>query len=263
MGGDPGGSVASGREMPGGASPEFTVRTSTRARNVRLVMSANDGLVVVIPRGFDRRGIPEILERRAAWIERAMARVETRCRMLGAGPLRIPDRVALAAVGEEWTLERRSGPPASRGVRVREQPGQRLLLSGEVHDFGGCQEALYRWLGRKAREVLVPVVVEMARLHGFEVSRVSVRRQRTRWASCSRRKTISLNLKLLFLPPDIVEYVLLHELCHTVRLDHSRAFWALMEAHDPNYRVKNRRLRDAWKALPAWLASDGVRPALD
>jgi len=250
-------------EEPHGAGPEFTVRISARARRVRLVMSMRDGLVVVIPHGFNRREIPRILAGKRRWIERAAARLATRRPTRENEPPRLPDRITLASVGEEWTVEYRSEPaPASR-VRIREQPGQRLLLRGETGDGGACREALHRWLTRKAREIFAPALLEMARENGFEVGRVSVRRQRTRWASCSPRKTISLNVKLLFLPPAIVEYVLLHELCHTVRMDHSPAFWALVETHDPHYRVKKRRLRDAWKSLPSWLAADGVGPAAD
>lgn len=253
MGGDPWRSAASDIEGQGGAGAEFTVRTSARARHVRLVMSMRDGLVVVVPHGFDRRGIRGILKRKAGWIERAAARVESRRRMEEAEPQRLPDHIALAAVGEVWEVEYLPGSPPVSGARIRERSGERLLVTGAVNDIGACQEALRRWSLRKAREVLAPALAEIAHEHGFEVGRVSVRRQRTRWGSCSPRKTISLNVKLLFLSPTIVEYVLLHELCHTVRMDHSPAFWALLESHDPDYRRKKKLLRQAGEAVPTWI----------
>src|SRR5262249_44058438 len=78
------------------------------------------------------------------------------------------------------------------------------------------------------------------------------KRQRTRWASCSRRKTLSLNSKLLFLPPELVEYVLTHELCHLVEMNHSTRFWAVLAEHCPQFREFDTRLRDMWKVVPRW-----------
>jgi YgjP-like, metallopeptidase domain len=73
---------------------------------------------------------------------------------------------------------------------------------------------------RSTRSILTSAVLASASLHGL-----LVKSQRTRWASCSAKKNLSLNTKLLFLSPDLVRYVLIHELCHTVYMDHSKEFW--------------------------------------
>jgi predicted metal-dependent hydrolase len=86
-----------------------------------------------------------------------------------------------------------------------------------------------------------------------KVSRIVVRSQRSRWGSCSRRGTISLNAKLLFLPPGLVEYVFLHELCHTQRMDHSKAYWALLRRHVPDCKRHARTLRATPGLVPAWV----------
>lgn len=84
-----------------------------------------------------------------------------------------------------------------------------------------------------------------------------MRWQRSRWGSCSPSGTISLNTQLLFLPAPLAEYVLLHELCHTVNLDHSAAFWARVGMHEPGHRRLKRELRDVgWGHVPAWLQSE-------
>jgi len=88
---------------------------------------------------------------------------------------------------------------------------------------------------------------------GFKFGRVLVKSQRTRWGSCSRRKTISLNLKLLFIPQDLAQYVLIHELCHTVHLNHSQKFWALLTRHEPDCKNKEKELRSAGRFVPAWI----------
>ena len=65
-------------------------------------------------------------------------------------------------------------------------------------------------------------------------------------------KSISLNQKLLFLSPDLVHYVMLHELCHTREMSHSKKFWAQVASHDPDYKRKIKALREALKYLPVW-----------
>ncbi len=139
---------------------------------------------------------------------------------------------------------------------VRERPGRRLAVSGDTGDALACRAALRRWLVRKARTTILPRLAVLAYEHGFATGAVSVRAQRTRWASCSHRRAISLNVKLLFLPPELVDYVLLHELCHTVRPDHSQAFWTLLGKHDPDWKTKRRQMREAHRFVPPWFGLD-------
>ena len=145
------------------------------------------------------------------------------------------------------------GVPGGSRCTVRERPGRRLVVRGDVEDPAACQAALKRWLLRKARAVLVPRLLMLADERGFVVEGFSVRSQRGRWGSCSRRGAISLNMKLLFLPENLSDHVLLHELCHTRHMDHSPAFWALMREHDRDSESKNRLLRVASQHVPAWL----------
>jgi hypothetical protein len=72
--------------------------------------------------------------------------------------------------------------------------------------------------------------------------------QKTRWASCSRHRTVSLNMKLLFLPPELVRYVFVHELCHTVHMNHSREFWRFLAVKEPRYKELDKQLRTALAA---------------
>ena len=250
--GDPnteGGARAAGAD----SAAEVTVRVSPRARRVRLVMSAGDGLVVVVPRGFDRGRVPEILARHEQWIDRARRKVEAqypsaqRCSEL-------PVRIDLPAVAETWVVEYVCAHSRTAGVRVATSARERrLVLRGHVDDVEACRAALLRWLNRRARAVLVPRLEALAADHGFLFERVSIRQQRSRWGSCSCRRTISLNARLLFFPSDLVDYVLIHELCHTVELNHSPRFWRVLEEHHPGSVVFRRRLRKASDHLPSWL----------
>ena len=83
-----------------------------------------------------------------------------------------------------------------------------------------------------------------------------MRIQRTRWGSCSSRGTISLNAKLLFLPEELVDYLIVHELCHTHDPDHSQRFWGLLQRHRPFARELDHRLSGVAGMVPAWLDCD-------
>jgi predicted metal-dependent hydrolase len=111
---------------------------------------------------------------------------------------------------------------------------------------------LSRWLVREAREYLVPRLQQLALHTGLRFRAVQVRRQRTRWGSCSRYGDISLNAKLLFLPPALADYVLLHELCHTVEMNHSKRFWAQVARYCADYRAQDAALREHWHCVPRW-----------
>ncbi|NLE09910.1 MAG: M48 family metallopeptidase [Actinobacteria bacterium] len=248
------------------------MRVSKRARRVRLVMSPERGLEVVVPQRFDRRQIPELVQSKSGWIERAAARVsaeeQMRRRRLEDDPPRLPERIRLAAVGEEWVVEYRArrGPDRTGGAKgcavARERPGRRLVVTGDLDDADSCRQAVLRWLHRRARRHFVTRVAEIALRHRLDYGRVSVRQQRTRWASCSRQKTISLNVKLLFIQPELVDYVLLHELCHTVEMNHSPLFWGRLEAHDPEYQAHRVLLKASGVAVPSWVDHPVVSPRL-
>ena len=96
---------------------------------------------------------------------------------------------------------------------------------------------------QRARRELPARLLELAAQHGLTVTRVSVRNQQTRWGSCGRDGHISLNWRLVLMPADVREYVLVHELMHLKRLDHSRAYWRLVAAACPGYREARQWLR--------------------
>ena len=87
---------------------------------------------------------------------------------------------------------------------------------------------------------------------GLRPKSVQVRLQRTRWGSCSSSGGISLNAGLMFLAPQLVRYLMIHELCHMIALNHSRRFWRAVERFEPAYLDLDKRLGEAWAHIPLW-----------
>ena len=105
---------------------------------------------------------------------------------------------------------------------------------------------------REAHAALGPWLDRSSLETGLRYARIQIRRQRTRWGSCSRNGTISLNACLLFQPPDVVNYLLIHELAHTRHMNHSRRFWSLVEKHEPRWQELDAGLTRGWREVPAW-----------
>jgi hypothetical protein len=210
----------------------------------------------VVPVGFDRDAIPTLLEEKARWIERAEREVEAQRALLDSWPHdRLPEKIELLAVGETWGID--ATFTKARRLSLREHPGHHLVLSGPIGEIARWRSALKRWLGDKAGAELEPWVEREASTHRLRHGPVTIRWQKTRWGSCSRRAgaakpALSLNAGLLFLPPHLVRYVILHELCHTARMDHSPAFWTKLERIEPQARALREELRSAWRYVPSW-----------
>jgi len=210
-----------------------------------------DGLVVVLPVGFDERRVPQILAEKADWINRTQKRLARLPRPAApelAQPL--PERIHLPLTGESWTVEYVSSK--TRSITLTQPGSHTLRLTGAVSSRSQCGAALRRWTNRRAKTVLPGLLRNTARELGFTIGKISIRNQRTRWGSCSRLKSISLNQKLIFLSPELVRYVMLHELCHTRVMSHSSKFWNLVTSHDPAYKKKIKLLRESTKYLPVW-----------
>jgi predicted metal-dependent hydrolase len=122
--------------------------------------------------------------------------------------------------------------------------GQRARLTPSA--FGAEERIALR---ERARAELPTRLLEMAAEHGLTVTAVSIRNQRTRWGSCGRDGKISLNWRLVLMPPAVRDYVLIHELMHLKRLDHSPAYWKLVAAACPAYREARQWLRINGPAL--------------
>ncbi len=97
---------------------------------------------------------------------------------------------------------------------------------------------------KEARKKIIKRLEELAAQNGFVYRRVSIRNQRTRWGSCSGKGCISLNYKLVVLPPDLMDYVIFHELVHTKIHNHSKKFWNELDKYVGNGKAKAKRLTE-------------------
>ena len=97
---------------------------------------------------------------------------------------------------------------------------------------------------KHARELVHARLPELNREYGFRYGRISIRDQKTRWGSCSEKGNLNFNYKIAFLPPELADYLLVHELCHLKEMNHSPRFWELVERTISKYQVRRKQLRN-------------------
>ena len=230
--------------------PPYTIKRSPRARHVRFRVTAADGLCVTIPRGFDPAGVAELVAEKQAWYEKVFRELVEKA----PPPIPtdfFPEKLDLTALGENWHVSYQDGK--ERGRLLTNHDGFALTYFATNHSQERVFAVLRRWLNTRAKTVLVPQAFALAKELGFEIKRVTIRNQRSRWGSCTSKKTLSLNLKLLFLEPEQLRHVLVHELCHTVHLNHSSDFWSLVAKHEPDYKTMNKTMKTTWRQVPQWV----------
>jgi predicted metal-dependent hydrolase len=187
-------------------SPRYEFVRHPRARRY-VIRVAEDGTVrITVPRRGSKREAEAFAVRERGWIEKQQRRVE--------------------AERERRERETRNGVSAPAGPERVDEP----------------TVDQQRALREQARRELPPRLLELAAQHHLTVTRVSVRNQRSRWGSCNRNGHICLNWRLVQMPDAVRDYVLLHELMHLKRMDHSPAFWKLVGGVCPDF-----------KAARAWL----------
>ncbi len=231
------------------ALPPHSVRISKKARRVTLRMVAGKGLEVVLPQGAPLSMVPEVLARHAAWIEKQRAQ---RPQIQNPADVeRVPKTIFFPLTREFFEvrrLELDTTPTQKTRHRINPEAGILLLPA----DDDEALKKLRAWFLRAAKATLQGVLEAASKETGLDYTSFGVGLPRTRWGSCTCKKGIRLNARLMFVSPELARSVAIHELCHTVHLHHGPKFHALVQGFDPDEWVHHKGLREAEKSMPSW-----------
>lgn len=225
-----------------GGAVDVRVRASPTAKTIRLRVGPEHPLEVIVPLGTSDQRIEDVLAKRASWITRkldASRIVSERAAALG-----------LERRGVVWINAKQIPAVLTGGARL-----QARLVRGAVLIDGPpdrARDAVARWYRREARRRLLATVENEATRLGLQFTSVTVRDQRTRWASCSPAKNLAFNWRLVMAPEDVQRYVVVHELCHIRIANHSKAFWRLLDHAMPTWREPAAWLREHGHELRAY-----------
>lgn len=228
----------------------YVVRRSGRARHMRLSVSPFDGVVVTLPERLPRYiNTDSFVRDNGPWVLEQMKTSGLLSAKGGhpgvdAGSLRSGSRIPFRGTEQTLVVERL----AVAHPFIRHDPGlDRLSIYLPRPERWRLEEVLGDWLRREAATTIERVALREARRIGVDYNRLSIRNLKSKWGSCSSRGDLVFNWRLILFPPEILRYVVIHELCHLKHFDHSIRFWRMVARFDPDYHE-----------AVEWLKSDGV-----
>ncbi|HEY5717936.1 MAG TPA: SprT family zinc-dependent metalloprotease [Motiliproteus sp.] len=219
------------------------VRTTRRKGSIALRVSREE-IRILAPQGTSAAAIERLLHERQRWIEEAVA-----------AQLQRPQTQREYVQGEQLLLNGIAYPlhtaPGARCV-LRFEEGGFVLAGPPDASREQRQQAIFAWYQRRALAEWPSRVQRWSDYTGLTPSSLKIRRYRSRWGACTARGQVSLNTLLLMAPEAVLDYVIIHELCHLRHLNHSPAYWALVSQWCPE-----------WRALRRWLSDNGPQLQLD
>ncbi|RME73871.1 MAG: M48 family peptidase [Planctomycetota bacterium] len=224
-------------------------RSHSRARRIILRITPLE-IQITLPKGVSEKQGMDFLESRREWIMTQCREFQKSLQTEEAG---IPESINLLALEEIWMVKK-DGDSSSylQKKLVIDEEGQILFFSPLLSDRE-VLSLLRSWIHLKAKEYLLPWLQQLSKKTGISYKKGFIRFQKTRWGSCSSKGNINLNAKLLFLPPYLVQYVIIHELCHQIHFNHSKAFWKKVESYEPAYQIWEDELDQYLKHIPLWV----------
>jgi predicted metal-dependent hydrolase len=229
--------------------PQFTLKRHPRARHVKLKASANHGLEIVVPTRFSIKHLPDILETNKSWIIKKLLEFKFVAPLVGADVL--PDSISLCGGSGVWKVSYING--SHKRLRLVVRPHSELVLFGDIENKTACKKLLIEWIKEQAAQLLINRLQSLSMKTGLSYNRIVIRGQKSRWGSCTSSKNISLNYKLIFLPENLFDHIIIHELCHTVHMNHSARFWRLVAKFDAKWKEHCREIRTTTQWMPAWI----------
>ncbi len=217
----------------GGRRLRLRLVRNRRARRYVLRLGTDGAARVTIPRGGSIAEARQFALRNGAWLERELLRLAAR--PARPKPLRLGDQLLFR--GQAVRLE----PGVNGQTGLVRLAGESLAVPETADDL---RPAVERHLRDVAARELPGRVLELAAAHQFTVRRVLVRNQRSRWGSCSRQGTVSVNWRLVQAPPWVRDYLILHELAHLVHMNHSARFWREVARLCPQFAQARQWLKE-------------------
>ena len=225
---------------------EYSIRVSKRAKRLHIKINRLAQVEVVSPLRMAKREIEKFVNSNISWIEHHTNKILSKMKEDNILPNTPPSEIHFPFLEKTYQIEYKS-------VEKREKF---IVNDNQVIVFANNDDEkktfLRKFIHELAKEKLTYLLNEISAEFKLPYNRVFIKAQKTRWGSCSSKKNINLNRNLLFLTQSQVEYLIVHELCHTIHLNHSSLYWVLVSEFIPAYKEIDKSLKNATLKVPLW-----------
>lgn len=231
-----------------GQQVEYVLRFSAKAKHRRIRVSSK-GVEVVLPLRTDALQAESLMREHSAWLMRQTRRMREMGRLRNEQRAESNDKLLLR--GQPVRLRVTTEATDRVYGRVEQNSDQLTIFLPTGSDID-ARQVLEAWLRRQARQDLLTQVKERSAQMAVAPNRLFLMNQRTRWGSCSSKRNLSFNWRLVLAPPDILDYIVVHELAHLREMNHSQRFWLLVRSFCPDFERHKRWLKEnEWRLTMA------------
>lgn len=207
------------------------VRISAKARYLQIRFIPDKGLELVLPRFASYADAEKFLKKNIDWVEKKLKSANH--------PRDTHNHFHF--LGKPFSIKTTVTPKGQSSYKIT---GDSLEISHPEPariNYSKLFDLIYKIEGKK----ILPIITnEIASEFGFTPNRITVRGQSSRWGSCSRKGNINLNFRMMKFRREIINYIIIHELCHLRHFDHSKAFWTEVSKHSPNYKLLKKEIKN-------------------
>ncbi len=204
----------------------------SKRRTVALIVEHDGSITVRAPVRLPESAIREFVEKHVDWVEKKKAEMHT---IVPTQSKKYQPGETFLYLGKEYALEAVAGQHKKLVLDDRFKIAESALKDAEL--------VFQYWYRQQAKQWIVERVKHLAELHQLHYEKIKITSARTRWGSCSPKNTLNFSWRLILTPPDVIDYVIIHELAHTVHHNHSKRFWNLVEKFLPDYKERRKQLR--------------------
>lgn len=228
----------------GGRPVSYTIRHSNKALSAKVSVDIVDGVQVVLPKNHKDKWAEQILMEKADWVN---TQIDTLSELAGCSvPRSFIEGEKLFYLGARYTLK--LDLPGERIERPVEIQEDNIIVAVNPtwpkSEYGkNIRSTLINWYYEQAKKLISHRTNEYIKITGLKPAKIRVKEQKYRWGSCSGKGNLNFNWKLIMAPLHIIDYVIVHELCHLERMDHSSDFWQLVASLLPDYQKRRTWLK--------------------
>lgn len=212
----------------------------SKRKSVSIAVEKDQKIIVKAPIDFSAKEIQRLIEKKADWI---VEKTERAGKMQKERPVHnyINGEVFYYR-GKPLTLNLILNRDRNR-IMVKKQADTLLVVSSAAKSEE-IKNAIVKWYRERAREIVEQKVSYFQKFIGKNIGDIRIKEQKSRWGSCSSKGNLNFNWKIIMAPDDIIDYLVVHELCHRLHMDHSKEFWESVERIIPDYKTKERWLKE-------------------